>query len=92
MDSPGLYPACAAGGSFGDDPFFLSMKFNHPRAFSSRKMLRRKIPEMVKRMRLIKRPSTEVSDFVMTIHAIPASGIRASKMDNRSITGSKTPP
>jgi hypothetical protein len=39
-------------------------------------------------MRLMKSPSTDVRDLVTTIHAIPASGIRASKMESKSITGS----
>ena len=40
-------------------------------------------------MRLMNSPSTEVSDLVMTIHAIPTRGIRASKIESRSITGSQ---
>jgi len=37
-------------------------------------------------------PSTDVSDLVKAIHAIPANGITTSKMEIRSITAGNTPP
>jgi hypothetical protein len=92
MNACGVYPALAAGGSFGDAPLFFCRKGSQPRVFISKSTLRKNIPDKVKRIKLIKRPSTEVIVPLTRIKAIPPRGIKASKMDSRRITGSKQPP
>src|SRR5260370_19406521 len=74
------------GGGFGGPPGFL------PRSRSSQNALRKKTPERLSMMRLSNRPSTVVIVPETIIQAIPASGIRPSTMETKSITASKVPP
>jgi hypothetical protein len=92
MNASGIYPALAAGGSFGDALLFFCRKGSQPRVFISKRTLRKNTPDKVKRIKLMKRPSTDVIVPRSRIRAIPPSGIKASKMESRRITGSKQPP
>jgi len=55
-------------------------------------MFKKKTPEMLSMIRLSKRPSTVVMVPETTIQPIPASGIRPSKMEIKSITDNNNPP
>src|SRR6266849_8890568 len=74
------------GGGFGGPPGFF------PRWRTSHNAFRKKTPERLSMMRLSNRPSTVVMVPETMIQAIPASGIRPSTMEMKSITASKVPP
>jgi hypothetical protein len=70
--------------------------FDGPAGFflrrTSQKAFRKKTPERLSMMRISKRPSTVFHVSEKKIHAMPASGIKPSTMEIKSITASKSPP
>src|SRR5690242_7242143 len=59
---------------------------------SSQKAFKKNTAERLSMMRISNSPSTVVIVPLTTIHAIPASGIKPSTMEIKSITATKSPP
>src|SRR5260370_9373643 len=85
----GLLLSSGGGEGFEESVFFFP---RNPRSRNSQKALRRKTPEILSIIRLSNRPSTVVNVPLIMIQAIPARGMRPSKMEIRSITGANVPP
>src|SRR5260370_10936160 len=85
----GLLLSSGGGEGFEESVFFVP---RNPRSRNSQKALRRKTPEILSIIRLSNSPSTVVNVPLIMIEAIPARGMRPSKMEIRSITGANVPP
>src|SRR5260370_9857049 len=85
----GLLLSSGGGEGFEESVFFFP---RNPRSRNSQKALRRKTPEILSIIRLSKRPSTVVNVPLIMIQAIPARGMRPSRMEIRSITEANVPP
>src|SRR5260370_4639375 len=85
----GLLLSSGGGEGFEESVFFFP---RNPRSRNSQKALRRKAPEILSIIRLSNRASTVVNVPLIMIQAIPARGMRPSKMEIRSITGANVPP